>query len=274
MTTLVILLLTSACLTLGAMPTAPTQVRAPVTGEDHAAGELVDLLWSPDHAQRGAAERQLVKLGAAAIPPLLSLLQDIYTDPRKARFPIGREEETRQALDHYQDYRPEDLYDLEITARLRDDAAELLGQLHAVEAVPILIAVLHRQVEASFPRGLNRVMRSLVQMGPPAVPALLEEIENASSTAPSLVFRDEDAPSESGDKPRLHEKNNQWDGSREVAIIRIRAAMILGEIGDGRALPVLERLFHRTSESVPQDIESAWVAHAIDQIREKSRSRQ
>jgi HEAT repeat protein len=274
MTMVAILLLTSAFPTLGTTPSTLTQAPAPVAGQDQAARELVDLLWSSDQAQRRAAERQLLKLGAAAIPPLISLLQDIYTYPRKARFPIGREDEARQALGHYQDYPPEDLYDLEITGRLRDDAAGLLGQFHAVEAVPILIAVLHRQVEASFPRGLNRVMRSLAQIGAPAVPALIEEIENAVSKAPSLVFRDDDTPSESGGRRSFDEKNNQWDGSREVAIIRIRAALILGEIGDERALPVLEGLLHQTSKPLPLEIESAWVAHAIDRIREKSRSRQ
>jgi HEAT repeat protein len=251
MTILAILVITSAFPTLRTTPSTLTQVRAPAGGEDKEANELVDLLWSSDHAHRRTAKRQLLKLGAAAIPPLLSLLQDINTYPRKARLPIGREVEARQALDHYQDYPPEDLYNLEITGRLRDDAAALLGQLHAVEAVPILIAVLDRQVEASFPRGLNTVMRSLAQIGPPAVPALIEEIENAASKAPSLVFRDQGDLSESGDRRRFDEKNNQWDGRREVAIIRIRAALTLGEIGDARALPALEKLLHRTNEPLP-----------------------
>ena len=272
MTTVVIMFLTSA-LTLGAMPSAPTQ--APVTDQDQAsAGELVDLLWSPDHAQRRAAECKLVKLGAAAIPPLLSLLQDIASNPRTARFPIGREEEAHQALEHYRDYSPEDLYDLEITGRLRDDAAELLAQLHAVESVPLLIELMRRRVAIDWPRGLDRVMRSLVQIGAPAVPDLIQELESAASNASSLVISDEVAPSRSGGEPRLHGENTKWDRSREISIIQIRAVLVLGEIGDERALPALETLLlNDPSEPRLVEIESPYITRAIHNIREKSRSR-
>lgn len=159
-----------------------------VTGDDQEAVELTALLWSSDHAQRKAAKRQLVKYGPAAIPPLLSLLQDICTYPQKKRFPTGSETEASRALDHYQDYDPEDLYHLEITSRLRDDAAGLLGDLYAVEAVEVLIEAMHRQVEISFPKGLSIVMRSLAQIGALAVPSLLREIEIAPSKARSFLF--------------------------------------------------------------------------------------
>lgn len=265
-----VLLLSSAFLLVGAMPSALTQVRGPLADENRPAGELVDLLWSSDHAQRRAAKRRLLKVGPDAIPVLLSLLEDIRANPRKRRFATGREGEAHQALDRYQDYPPEDLYDLEITGRLKDDTAELLGQLHAVDAVPILIELMRRQVAADWPRGLDRVMRSLAQIGPPAVPALMQEIENAPSKAHSVVLRDENSSSESGDRD---EENNQWDVSREVAIIRIRAVLVLGEIGDERALPAIERLLHPTSGPIPLEVESAYVTHAIERIWEKLRSR-
>ena len=270
MTTLVVLLLTSAFLTLGAMSATRGQVRASLTAEDHRAQESVDLLWCPDRVQRRTAKRQLLKLGAPAIPPLLSLLQDICNSPRKPRFPKGREWDARQALDHYQDYEPEDLYHLEITGRLRDEAAEVLGHLRAVEAVPTLIEVLRTQVESSFPRGLDTVMRSVAEIGPPAVPVIMEELENAQRNARSLVLKDEGAAIDSAENPRPNKEDNLWEG-REVVIIRIRAIFMLGEIGGERALSALEKLLDPTREPPLMGIESQYVKDAIHRIKEKSR---
>lgn len=268
MTTLVALV-TSALLTSGAILVIPPQGR--VVAEDQlSAGELVALLWSADHAQRTAAERELLKLGAPAIPPLLCLLQDIASNSRARRFPIGREEEARKAVDNYQGYSPEDLYDLEITGRLTDDAAELLGQLHAVESIPILIELMRRRVAIDWPRGLDQLMRSLAQIGAPAVPDLIEELESAASNASRVVIRDEVKSSASQNEPGLPQENTKWDGSREITIIRIRALLVLGEIADERALPALERLLlNDPSESSLAEIESAYVASAIDKIRNR-----
>src|SRR5258707_532114 len=125
MTIFASMLLASTLTTLGWTRIIPAQVRAPATDEDQAAVELVDLLWTSENAQRLSAKRKLLSLGPAAIPPLLALLQDICRYPHKERFPKGREVKARRAFNHYQDYEPEKLYDLEITGRLRDDAAEL-----------------------------------------------------------------------------------------------------------------------------------------------------
>jgi len=117
-------------------------------------------------------------------------------------------------------------------------------------------------------------MRSLAQIGAPAVPDLIQELESAASNASSLVLNDEVAPSRSGDTPRLLEENTKWDGSREISIIRIRAVLVLGEIGDERALPALERLL-LNDPSAPRlvEFESSYVTRAIQNIREKSCSR-
>lgn len=264
-----ILVLAVAFPSFRSTPSTLMQAGKPVADENSEVGELVGLLWSSDHAQRRSAKGKLLRIGSSAIPPLVSLLQDIYAYPGKARFPTGMEEEARQILDHYQDYPPEDLENIEITGRLKDDAAGLLGHLHAVNAVPILIGVLHRQVEISFPRGLNRVMRSLVKIGPPAVPALIEQIENAVTNAPLLLLRDETASNEFGHRSSVDAQGNQSTEGREVAIIRIRAALILGEIGDERALPILKGLVDGTCKSAPMEIESQWAAHAINRITAK-----
>lgn len=251
---------------LGETHVVLAQIRVSETDGDQSVAELVECLWSSDQARRQAAKWKLVELGTASVPALLSLLEDIDTNPRKKRFPIGREDEARQALAHYQDLSPEYPSTVEISSRLRDDAAALLGELRAVAAVPILIKLMHRQVEAAWPRGLSTVMRALARMRPAAVPALIEEIENAPKYACSQVLLAEGAQRHTPEPDAEHDEPIGL--AREVAIIRIRAALVLGEIGDERALPVLERLLNTTTEPQPMEIEMDWFKHAIRRIKE------
>lgn len=74
-------------------------------------------------------------------------------------------------------------------------------------------------------------MRDLVNIGEPAVPALIEAIGNASATAASLT---------GATTPEVAAANYR---TLEIAgRIRQRAAIVLAELGDRRALPILKDL--------------------------------
>src|SRR5262249_1808251 len=72
-------------------------------------------------------------------------------------------------------------------------------------------------------------MATLARIGGPAVPKVIEAIQNAPKTAAAIPFANE----------------AKWPERfirKETIKLQARAAMVLGEIGDGRALPVLKSL--------------------------------
>lgn len=70
----------------------------------------------------------------------------------------------------------------------------------------------------------------------------------------------------------LDQDKKQGEGPlREVSIMRMKVALVLGEIGDERALSVLDKLQDPKSGSALLEIEGACVKEAIRRIKEKSR---
>jgi hypothetical protein len=98
------------------------------------------------------------------------------------------------------------------------------------ERIPILIEHLLRDDNDSGTKIYwTSEMEEMTRIGPPAVPSLIEAIETAAIRAASIEYPEGFQRSEKGIK---------WD----TEILQIRCAMVLGRIGDSRALPVLEQL--------------------------------
>jgi hypothetical protein len=74
----------------------------------------------------------------------------------------------------------------------------------------------------------TRAMNSLVEIGEPVVPELIEAIETAYNRAAALT---------SG-----QERRSEWLINVDRELLQVRAAMVLGMIGDDRALPILKSL--------------------------------
>jgi HEAT repeat protein len=111
---------------------------------------------------------------------------------------------------------------------------EVLGQLHAAEAVPLLVTIMEEEEVHDMIQGMSPVMRGLAEIGPAAVPRLVESIDTAASKAKALLS--------SG----LSEERRQSDLIQEGRI-ELRATLVLRAIGDPRAIPALERLQQATN---------------------------
>lgn len=221
----------------------------------------VKRLQSPDDVERQAAKEEIIQIGSAAISSLLSLLEDIFRNPNKLYFATGKEIEGADAVQRWEDGISKDYpSNLEIGWRLRDDAYELLGRLRAVESVPLLLRIAESRESFARFSTLTAEMRVLVEIGPPLVPLLIEEMEKAKERAASIRFGDP--------QPTQEEKTRFING--EAAKMRARAARILGEIGDKRALPSLEKLLEQSSELDSWRPDLPFIEGAIKRIKEKN----
>lgn len=211
---------------------------------DDEATAAIEQLHSADLTIRNAAKEKLVRIGPRAMRPLAMFLEDLIRHPRE-RYPLGKTEKDLDDLKKRIAAIPEDdpiakveagkqLAALVINQRLREDTCELLGRLHAVEAVPVLIQAMEYEPSDSSWETMNAAMRALIEIGSPAVPEIIEAIETARSRAESTPYAD-GHPSE-------------FFVKTESAKNQARATMVLGEIKDLRALPVLEWL-RNTSDS-------------------------
>jgi HEAT repeat protein len=244
-----------------AMVLAATSTQVP-TDADRVASAF-KLLWSPDENERRAAKQELIQIGDPTIPPLLSLLEDIFRNPNKFYFATGKEMEGAEAMRLWEDgVTTEDLSNLEIGWRLRDDCYELLGRLRAIEAVPLLLRIMERQDIFTGFSTLSAEMRVMVEIGPPAVPNLIEAMEKAKERAASIGF--------GGPQPTEEEKERII--TSEAAKFRARVAMVLGEIGDERALPVLEKFLERSDELGLRRLDIQFIEKAIRQIKGGNRA--
>jgi len=213
------------------------------TSTQNEADSLIKNLWSPDESFRETAKKQLRQLGPTVIQPLMKLLEELK-NTSKPIFESGKEaegEEIYQSLLEAEKNKHSGeaavygmkLLDLDITARLREDAIELLGDVRAQEAIPYLITNMERQPILSKLYWCVS-MESLVKIGSPAVPQLLESLQ------------------------ALAEKNPK---DRDDFAIK-RYAMVLAKIGDPRALPVLEKI-------KPADSTTLDVTPEINRLRKK-----
>jgi hypothetical protein len=143
------------------------------------------------------------------------------------------------------------LRDIETTTGLRTGSIYVLGDPKSQEVIGRLIDYMVEPESRSVTKeSWGGAMEALARIGRPAVPQLIEAIQNAPEKAASKRFAD-------------GTKLSDFGVQAETSKIQTRAAMVLGRIGDVRALPVLGAL--------PSDnsVMSFYVKEAIKSI-EKS----
>jgi HEAT repeat protein len=133
---------------------------------DQEAEAAVMELWSDDENVRRAAKEKLIELGPEATKPLIALLEELKNNPGP-RYARGKENEAEEALQRYRKF-PEGqkgaensryLVSLDVSGRLRNDVYELLGRLHAEDAVHLLVEIVEEQTIDNLIPGMTPVMR-------------------------------------------------------------------------------------------------------------------
>ena len=256
-------------------------------------------LWSREENERAQGKRELIALGSVAREPLTFLLRDLV-DNRYPRFTTGMEEEGNQLLESYKASqkmalpadrlfaagRPyiERLARISINSRLISDTIELVGEVRAAQAVPMLIEFLESEPEKpNEPLAMQQVeMRALRLIGAPSVLKLIEAVEHSHAHAENATRRplgfvisvressdDHEIPEGSSILTEINTEQTAEDPKTTYAERRIiaRAAVVLGEIGDARALPVLEKAL-----TFDEDKElRKYIDNAISKIKVKNR---
>ena len=160
---------------------APAQLQQPGPDEDKAAS-AISLLWSPNEAEREQAKAEIIRLNEKAISGLLALLEDIFENPSKPRFANGREEEGKILWEQYLSLPRNvvgNIYEFEISGRLKNDIIEVLGDLRPNSAIPILVKIMKYRMKDNWIRQRTEPeMIALTKIGKPAVPALIKLIQD------------------------------------------------------------------------------------------------
>lgn len=182
---------------------------------------ILTKLQSRDESEVLEAKAKLAEMGEDAIEPLISLLRDLTNQSVKR--PGTDSDRTMHE-------RTERVVDPNTKSRTENDIYEVLGRLHAVEAVPLLVAIMEKEEIDDMIQGMSPVMRALAEIGPGAVPQLTMSIDGAKSTASAFLA--------SNLTEESRQRNLGWFQGR----IELRATLVLREIGDPRAIPALERL--------------------------------
>jgi hypothetical protein len=231
---------------------------------------VIKQLWSSDEADRMAAKKKLLELGPRAIQPLLLLLEDIMNNP-VPRYMTGKEKEAAEAQARYDRAvesrneaellaSAEQISTLNIRSRLKRDAIDLLALLKAEEAVPLLIRSIYCcEVEVARPGKdpMRPEMEGLIKLGSVAIPKLLEAIQSAEDIARSFRY----------DSQKVTEEEVRWRTEYYKNVIQMRAVRVISEIGDDRALPVLEQLLN----TIQDKSKISYVKEAITKIKHASK---
>src|ERR1044072_8199875 len=126
--------------------------RAPQETAEEQATIAVRKLWSENDSVRQQGKRQLLELGAKAVPQLIELTKSLTLD-RRPRFATGKEQEGEKLLERFLDLKnnkpmSEHRKDMEafnaadIRPRLEADVAELFAGLNADSVLPSLVDLL------------------------------------------------------------------------------------------------------------------------------------
>lgn len=263
---------------------------------DQKSYSAIEKLWSPDEQERKTAKKQVLRIGAKSIGPLISLLLDLLENPYP-RFPTGYEAEGENAVEYHKklsQHQPsyEEIEEsialstkLFINSRLIDDVVYLLGELRAEEAIGILIRILEGRNMYVVPDTYGCESESLQKIGYPAVPCLIAAIRGARSTAEKhsdihlgcvMDFGEIDSP-QNNETVRLpiawFEEGDEQETEEEVNFrvrrIQCRSLRILGAIRDPTALPFLTQLLaEAVDERLIIDVQAV-----IDIITERNSSR-
>ncbi|HKQ05771.1 MAG TPA: hypothetical protein VJ464_11610 [Blastocatellia bacterium] len=221
-------------------------------------------LWSLNEKERGEGMDELLRLGPGSIEKLTSLLAELIHDQRP-RFSPGKEQEGQRALDEYlrsvrtfykegtdyADTKPakDRLNALTINSRLMTDVIHLLAKLKAEQAVPLLMEMVNRHWEITHSGFIFQTPETIAleQIGAASVPQLVKNLDEDTIRSFGfeplvygwrVVVEDEDE-----DEP---DPDDELDRQTHIGNVRLRVAAILGDIGDTRALPYLERLLSET----------------------------
>jgi HEAT repeat protein len=267
----VILLLVIAFIQPAAHPIPSTQQSSELE-----VSAAIKQLFSADYEDRLAATEKIIKIGHQAVKPLLSLLDEI-TKMNARHYVSGKEKEGAEAYKQFQETdrnndpegfekAKEELLKLDITSRLTGDIIYLLGELKSDEALPVLIDLMWRApfevlvFSGSGKPRWNDAMKALVRMGVVAVPRLIDTLERAESVANSVEYKDVPLSGGSVRTIQVQIEENKWR-------IQLRAILVLGEIGNERAMPTLERMLREGSDLLER--QKDYVREAVEKIRQK-----
>jgi hypothetical protein len=195
-------------------------IRQPKDGSQDRIENLLKKIQSLDESDVLEAKEELIATGDDATRPLLHVLQELKGDGG-SRLKISGGPRLLESLDDH------------MKSRLGNDIYEILGRIHASEAVPPLVDIMKREEVYDMIQGMSPVMRSLAEIGPASVPQLIDCIDEAGAktlTSPDLQARD--LPDETG------QRKVRWIEDT----IQLRAILVLRKIGDKRAIPALERV--------------------------------
>jgi len=150
--------------------------------EYDAVSKAIQGLWSPRDSDGARSKDQILRFGSQSITALIKLLEDIADKP-EPRFAAGKEEEGRRLWDRAQSSKIDKLdthawqalNEVEISSRLYRDALELLGQLRAEAAFPLVLRLMSTDTEVLSKK--HAEMQTLVKIGRAAIPKLLEILE-------------------------------------------------------------------------------------------------
>ena len=187
---------------------------------------------------------ELLEMGRIVIEPLISLLKELNNHAG---------ERSLSAADYVAEQRKQSL-DAHAKSMSENAIYDVLGQLHAAEAVPLLVIIMEEEEIDNLFQGMSPVMRALAQIGDAAVPRLIESIDTAAVLLASR--RTQEAL---GNLVR-------GKGAIELGRIQLRATLVLGEIGDPRAVPALQRLQATTDNSFI----AREASDAIDSIKNRT----
>ncbi len=189
-------------------------------GDERAAPHLVQVLGDPSVRVRSEAVKALSQIGPAAVPYVVQALDDERWEVReRAASALGRIGD-RSALPHL----VQALNDSKDAVRTA--AASALGQLGDKRAVPHLVQALDNKGKSHWWAG-----QALGRLG--ALPDLVQALDHKRSRVRDGAVR---GLSEMGEEGIPHLVRAMGDSSKQV---RKRAASILGQRSDQRAIPYL-----------------------------------
>jgi hypothetical protein len=112
---------------------------------------------------------------------------------------------------------------------LNTDGIKVTGNAKSPEVIARLIDSMEASDPIARDKSREAAMATLARIGRPAVPKLIEATQNAPNTAAAIRF---------ANVAKWPERYIR----KETIKLQARAAMVLGKIGDARALPVLRSL--------------------------------
>ena len=221
-------------------------------------------LRSGNATEREAAKEALFNEGSDVVLALIAALEELSLDP-KPHFDLGNEVEGAEALRRYdsvpvKERNPSDYLSVDISWKLKKDMIDLLGRLRDKAAVPILIELTRRELHTSQNEYLQPPMKALVEIGERGVPEIVEAVESVRGTAAAAL---------STCCPTLTDGERRQMLESQEEIMTARLAIVLGEIRDERALPILEKLI--ASPRGRHAYASHYVRTAVEKIKTRAK---